>query len=250
MKFTYEEYDRLLKKINGLGSCLLFRELDDSSKHFLIRHDIDFSLKLAYEMAKIEYENNISATYFILTTCDSYNVISQESREYLRLIQELNHEIALHFDPTLYPNMDLDKVVKTEADILSFAAGCEIKSISLHNPSLHGQYPLFKDFVNAYDPKIFTEENYISDSCFSFRGKEPFEFIECINQGTVQVLIHPLHFTSHGGGYDEIFATHFAEVIYNHHNSYFKANKHYKEHVGQSFTNLGKIVKQKIDALS
>lgn len=106
---------------------------------------------------------------------------------------EMGHEIGLHFDPTLYTD-NLESAVKKEADILSFAIQAKVRSISLHNKSVHGQYPMFKDFVNAYDPKLFSDKTYISDSRFDFRGKDPFEFINNIDSGTVQVLLHPLHY--------------------------------------------------------
>lgn len=238
MNFKYTDYIHFLQELNKLGASKLFREDASTTACYLLRHDIDFSLRLAYEMAKMEHENGIKATYFILTTCERYNILSEKGREYLKKIIDLDHEIGLHFDPTLYGETNLEEAVKKEVELLSFATGIEIKSISLHNPSIHGQYPLFEGFVNAYDPTLFSDENYISDSCFSFRGKDPLKFIQKIAHQTIQILIHPLHFSKNGHGYKEIFAEEFCAEIFQHHLSYTEANMAYKEQLNGSFNEL------------
>jgi len=67
-----------------------------------------------------------------------------------------------------------------------------VNSISLHNPSIHGQYPEFDVFINAYDPKFFQVENYMSDSRMNFRDKVPGEFIKKAPNTRLQVLLHPI----------------------------------------------------------
>ena len=116
---------------------------------------------------------------------------------------------------------------------MSLATKTEIKSISLHNPSVHGKYPLFKGMINAYDKTIFSDENYISDSCFDFRGKDPFKFIENIQHGVVQILLHPLHFSEEGWGYDDIFYNSFKRHL-DSVQSNFMENKTFKQQIRKS----------------
>jgi hypothetical protein len=47
--------------------------------------------------------------------------------------------------------------------------GEKIESVSIYNPSVLGKYPLFEEYINAYDPRIFGEDRYISDSEQNFR---------------------------------------------------------------------------------
>ncbi len=235
MIFTYEELKRFYREINKRGKTELFREWK-GAKVFLVRHDIDFDLKLAHDVAVIEHELGVRATYFILTTCHSYNVLSEQNRTFLKRIIDLGHEIALHFDLTLYPE-NLQEKAEKEAEILSFACGEEVKSVSLHNPSLHGQYPLFDNFINAYGPAMFSDANYMSDSCFSFRGKKPFEFIDGIENSMIQILLHPLHFSEQGWGYDEIFPDTY-KLYMNEIHAAFSLNPTYKEQVGDDFIEL------------
>ena len=201
--FKYAELEKFYKRVRELGNTILFRDFN-GEKSFLIRHDVDFDLKLALDLAIFENKLGIKSTYFILTTCESYNILCEKNKKILKQIISLGHEVGLHFDPTLYEN-DLSNAVEKECFILALATKVEVKSISLHNPSVHGKYPMFKGLVNAYDNKLFSDNNYISDSCFDFRGKEPFKFIENVKDNMIQILLHPLHFSIEGWGYDDIF---------------------------------------------
>ncbi len=75
MIFKYEELRGFYNEIKVRGRAELFREWK-GDKVFLIRHDIDFDLKLVHNVALIENELGLVSTYFILTTCPSYNTPS------------------------------------------------------------------------------------------------------------------------------------------------------------------------------
>jgi hypothetical protein len=101
-------------------------------------------------------------------------------------------EIGLHFDPTIYNNIELG--FKKEVEIFEKVFDTEIKSVSLHNPSIHGSYPLFDGYINAYSPELFEESRYLSDSLRNFRGKDPFEFIKNIKDKPMQIVLHPIYY--------------------------------------------------------
>jgi peptidoglycan/xylan/chitin deacetylase (PgdA/CDA1 family) len=237
MIFKYEELRRFFSELNKSGKSQLFKDWT-GDKVFLVRHDVDFDINLAHKLAQIEKEENIVSTFFILTTCESYNVLSKKNSQLLKEMIAMGHEIGLHFDPTLYIG-NLETAVEKEAEILSFACGEKITSISLHNPSLHGQYPMFDGYVNAYDPKMFSDENYISDSRYLFRGKNPYEFLNKINESMVQILLHPMHYSETGGGYDEVLSNTFIHYMNEVHNN-FKVNSTYRDQVGDDFMSVFK----------
>lgn len=229
MIFKYCNYIDFLKRLKELAPVNLFRDLQKENV-FLLRHDVDLDISLALIMAKFEKELNICATYFFLVTAPTYNILSEDNKRMLNEIKNMGHEIGLHFDPTLYET-DLDAAVKKEADILSFIINEDIKSISLHNPSVHGQYPLFEGFVNAYDPALFSDDNYMSDSCFSFRGKDPFEFIEKVENNMIQICLHPELYSKTGYNYKVLICNHFLRYINETHNRLL-INKTYNKQVG------------------
>ena len=145
--FKISGLEKFYLKVKSLGETILFKDYK-GGKVFLIRHDVDFDLNLALNLAKFENEIGIRSTYFVLTSCESYNVLCEKNKLILKKIISLGHEIGLHFDPSIYKD-NLDDIVKKECSILSFASDSTIKSISIHNPTVHGQYPIFDNMVNA-----------------------------------------------------------------------------------------------------
>ncbi|MEW6279259.1 MAG: hypothetical protein AB1758_11585 [Candidatus Eremiobacterota bacterium] len=170
----------------------------------ILRHDVDFDLESAARLAELEQDCGLSSTFFVL--CDSafYNPAARASRERLRRILEAGCEVGLHFDP---PESDLEAHARRQADWLGNLVGREIRSLSLHNPHrLTGEYPLVPGFLNAYDPRIFQPDRYLSDSCLRFRH-DPFEFVARPREGPLQILLHPVHYSEEGGGYAHRFSS-------------------------------------------
>jgi len=196
MEFDYKELQKLYKKIISLGETKTFSETNKNNS-FFIRHDIDFDLDKALAMAIIENKIGVKSTFFLMVTCEYYNVLSPNNKKIINQIKFLGHEIGIHFDPSIFD--DYEKEFEHEVSILENIIGENIISVSLHNPSAHGIYPFFENFNNSYFEPFYKEEFYISDSCFDFRGKDIFNLVEKINENSIQILIHPIHFSVKGG---------------------------------------------------
>lgn len=221
--------------MKSLAPINRFRDLNHDSEGFILRHDIDFDLVLAEKMAKIEYENDIHSTYFILVGCETYNILSSANREILFNILKLGHEIGLHFDPTFYPN-DIEEGFMKEVRLLSDNLGIDVESVSIHRPSIHGEYPSFEGFKNAYDTRYFSPDSYLSDSSMNFRDKDPFSFIESISEvRLIQILIHPMHFSDNFSGYGEITSQAFLDRMIKFSEDFSTGNKAFVEDVGPSY---------------
>ena len=100
--------DFLDKFLAGKYKFIFFSELDNSdSGQVTLRHDIDHNCSIAFQMAKIEYsKNKLKSTYFFLLTNNSYNLLSYENYKIVKKIKELGHKISLHFDPTIYDDIN------------------------------------------------------------------------------------------------------------------------------------------------
>lgn len=233
--FDYNNYKNILVSMKKIGKIYTFESIKHTcTSGFILRHDVDFDIEKAYKMFLIEKELNVKSTYFILTTSDLYNINSKENRKMLKDMHESGFEIGLHFDPTIYGDISLKEMsesVKREVAIIENIINDSVKSISLHNPSIHNQYPEFKGYKNAYSTEFFNKEYYISDSCKDFRGKDIYKFIEKGKENILQVLFHPIHFSENEETYITSFNKIIEEKIEKFDNSMI-VNKTYKRELG------------------
>lgn len=171
----------------------------------ILRHDIDLDVEMAVRLAEVEAGIGIRSTILFLTTCHSYNVASATNRKHLRDLDKDGFEIGLHFDPMIYGDPSIEVLTEKANDerrLLEDIIGAPVKSVSLHNPSVHGRYVLFEDWINAYDPAIFEEDCYISDSRMKFRH-EPISFFAERVHKICQFLLHPMHYSANGSTYPD-----------------------------------------------
>src|SRR6266487_6335764 len=79
-EFSYKTYKDLLGLLarGNANACFEDFPLSDISKRYLIlRHDVDFSPEAALRMAQLEFKLGIRATYFLLFSSPSYNLLSE-----------------------------------------------------------------------------------------------------------------------------------------------------------------------------
>lgn len=105
MKFTYAEYGKMLSilKKHNYRICD-YHAHSKYDKAAVLRHDIDMDIQRAVEMARLEAELGVRATYFVLISSDFYNVFSARNTAGLREITALGHSVGLHFDEMKYRN--------------------------------------------------------------------------------------------------------------------------------------------------
>ena len=160
-----------------------------------LRHDVDFSLNNALIISEIESEREIKANFFVLVTSPVYNINSLKSVNILRQISSNGHLIGLHFDPSLYsPEECLENSLK-EIAILENVLEQKVTSVSIHNPSVHGNFFEIPEYINAYSTEYFNSGNYLSDSAYEFKT-DPIKFIADSDNSSIQILLHPLHYTT------------------------------------------------------
>lgn len=197
-RFSMDYYEKFIQKCK---TALRVMDYKLNKTGLILRHDVDFSIDLAYEFSQAEKRNLITSTYYILLTSELYNPLSFSNLEKIKAMINDGFEIGLHFDPSIYGNVDimtLEGCFLNEIFLFEKTFNTKVHSYSLHNPSIHGKYPIFHGFINAYNNEIFSDETYISDSMFSFRGKDPIEFLEKSKHQLVQFLTHPIHYFSNG----------------------------------------------------
>ncbi|CAM3268568.1 hypothetical protein FITA111629_13770 [Filibacter tadaridae] len=201
MEFTNKYYIHLLRVLNEKGyEFCSYHNNDENEKSVILRHDVDFTIEKALDMAIIENKMGVKSTYFVLLSTDFYNIFSKKSFELLEKIMLLGHEIGLHFDEKRYDINtvdDIKKYIESEASILSKLLHKQIQVISMHRPSklvLENDIK-FDKLVNSYSSNFFKNMKYVSDSRMNWR-ENPIELIESGNYQKLHILTHPFWYSS------------------------------------------------------
>jgi hypothetical protein len=194
MEFTYNSYlEFVLALVKNGYKISSYHDCDDNKKAVILRHDVDFDLEKAAFFSEKERKYNITSTYFVLVTSNFYNVFSSEDNRYLLKIVENGSEIGLHFDEAVYQKDDnLVNHILYESELLSYACGKKISTVSMHRPSKRTLESnlIIPGMINSYSKKFFIEYKYLSDSHMRWR-----ENIDLLLQSSkyplLQILTHP-----------------------------------------------------------
>jgi len=161
----------------------------------LLRHDVDLSVAAAVEMARVEAEMDVSATYFLLAGSPLYNLLDRETREQVREIEALGHEVGLHFSTHTYwpserrpSDRALAARVRAEQEVLDAVARDPVDTVSFHVPPEWLLGESIKGVASTYAPAVFSEVGYIADSGQRWRERSP---LGDDLPGRLQVLAHP-----------------------------------------------------------
>jgi len=175
--FTWNQYLDLLNKLKQDKFIVMpineMRNTFDVSKVVVgLRHDIDFNPFKALEMSKIEKDNGIRSTYYILATADYYGYFNLSgvvrNRSMSRLYKELYNngaEIGIHndlltvmisdkLDPFVFNQNELSYYDSLNIPIYGTAAhGSQIAKVSVPN------YMIFSDFAKV-DSVLYEGKKY------------------------------------------------------------------------------------------
>jgi len=121
--------------------------IENNKANCSLRHDVDYSIDAALEMAFIENYYGFTSTYFILPYASYWNDTRLISK--ILQIQDFGHEIGIHFNGIADWIANRNTNIESDFDkILSFlrASKIEISGISSHGDSLCYQY----NFINYW----------------------------------------------------------------------------------------------------
>lgn len=197
--FTHKHYIELLKKAKISYEFSAYNDkIISSNKNIILwRHDVDFSMHEALNLARIENELGVQSTFFILFHSEFYNIFEAEIAEKIKLIIDLGHHIGLHFDPVFYKistKEELEDKLRFEKNILQDMFLVDINVFSFHNPTT--EILLFDDWsysgmINTYAKEIKEEISYCSDSNGYWRFSRMYDVIANERPLKLQALTHP-----------------------------------------------------------
>lgn len=218
--FSYAEYKAMMDAIKSIGTQIPFDLSLAQGSFIIMRHDVEFSVERAYNLAKFEKENGFKSIFFFQITNNTYNMFSKKNVEIAREIKAMGHDVGLHFHMNGIDNITkMRKEIELECRIMGEMLGMEIERFSIHRPS---QLALaanmkFDHLINAYQDEFFSytpdmtakppEIKYFSDARHQWNyglipDKETLQ-----KYPKIQILTHPYSWTEQGYSNRENFRT-------------------------------------------
>lgn len=209
--FSYEDYKEIIRIVKGTGRACGYADAFGKDRFIIMRHDVEYSVERAYQLAKVEQSMDFISTFFFQWTNNSYNILSRRNMDMIKDMHERGQHIGLHFALNGMTDMtQIRKRIKMEMEILSEMFGFEITEFSIHRPSkdvLRENIKL-EGILNAYQDEFFTFAEqitpetklgvkYMSDANHIWRYGYPDEG-NILGSDKVQILTHPFAWCKKG----------------------------------------------------
>ncbi len=166
---------------------------EEKRKQILLRHDIDYSMPLAYEMAEIDAEYKIKSTFALLLASPLYNPFTSNNIKLINEINQLGHNIVLHHYVEQEQNeWEISVSIIREMQVMKIYFPYIQNVFVWHNLPPNKLYSdiVVPDMVNAYSTNYVEKMHYISDSVLRNR---PEKFIDALDKHQLlYMLLHPI----------------------------------------------------------
>lgn len=191
--FTLDAYRELVSAFLHRGyQAVDYATVPVASPGLILRHDVDMSLAAAVDVAQVEAELGVSATYFILLRSRLYNPFAEVER--IERLLSLGHSVELHLDASLYSPDDLEGGAERELSLLRSVTQREPRIISFHRPAkvwLNNPATI-AGLPHTYQPEWFDRMAYVSDSRGGWNHGHPFSHPAFGARAPIQLLTHPI----------------------------------------------------------
>lgn len=209
--FSFDDYKEIIRIIKSTGLYTDYEHAITRDRFVIMRHDVEYSVERAYELAKTEESMDFTSNYFFQWTNNSYNILSRRNMDMIKDMHERGHNIGLHYALNGLTDMEqVRKRIVQEINILSEMFGFKITQFSVHRPSKDVLRENIKlpGIINAYQEEFFTfgenitedtpvEVKYLSDANHIWRYGYPDEK-NILGHDKVQILTHPFAWTKQG----------------------------------------------------
>ena len=221
--FTLRKYEKLCEAIiNSKYKAVTFRDFfeqnDKNSNFIIMRHDIDENIRFALDIAKVEYELGIRASYYFRTRKKTY------IPEIIDKIASYNHEIGYHYETLDKAKGNVELAIELfSKELAMFRQQYDVKTVCMHGNPLskydnkkiwgtcklsdfdllgepylslnYNKFAYFSDSGRTWDE----DENKIKDKVNTtnsniMQAKNTDELIEIIKEGELEnicILTHP-----------------------------------------------------------
>ena len=193
---------------------------DASARNIYLRHDVDYSLDMALELAQVNASHGVRGTFFVLLRSQIYNALSQWSLDRICRINDFGQHVAFHYAFLSGIPVDDDRLaalVTEDFEILRSQIPDMQPVFSWHNPD-----PVFlrqrgglvvPGMVNVYSEPFTRSIPYCSDSNLRYTPSEFEHILKQEDHHVVQLLLHPFNWMAGGKSMSEVMAKTWQYVI-------------------------------------
>lgn len=186
-----------------------------SQDSILLRFDVDYDPLWAAEVAAINRELGIVATFFLRTGSSFYNVLDPANYRAVQSIKSAHQKIGLHYHH-VGSSLDLNRL-QLEFDVLRRVVQDAEPVVAWHNPEgdlrLINQAVEQAGFISVYSDDFFGLGNYVSDSNCSRTPDEIVKFVKESEALAVQVLLHPVNWVIGGYAIEQVLVRSFRRKL-------------------------------------
>lgn len=170
--FDLAHYRALIEAARAGGYRFACFDREPQDGDLILRHDVDLSLDAALRMAELEAELGATATYFLMTRSEFYNLASPSGEAAIERLRGLGHRVGLH---AVWPRVDHDERFD---GVLAW-----------HNPDPEYMREPVEGIVNVMQAPY--ADVYRSDSNQHWRQGCPHEELAAGAFERLQLLTHP-----------------------------------------------------------
>jgi hypothetical protein len=183
-EYSLETYSELLQLAlsEGYVSRSFLDPIEGEERVILLRHDVDFSLKMAEVIAVFNAAEKIQGTFFVQLRSPWYNLLSYENEVSMQMIEVLGQRKGLHYH--IPPSLDTD-----DDGLYRDLIDAEFESLDIHVPSVDAVFTWHNPTKSILDRKLEVpglvnpynlDIPYVSDSCMRYT---PQAIAEVIREG-------------------------------------------------------------------
>ena len=192
-------------KADGYSFCTYTENVDVGNRVCILRHDVDFDMYSALELAKYDFSLGVKSTFFLQLNSCYYNLLSVETQRIVYKINKLGHYLGTHvyLDQPIYSQSEvnfLTEQTKKQIEYFShlFPDINLVPAFSFHVPKVDILGKIQIDgYENTYSDKYFRDILYSSDSGGLWRYGLPMDNPK-YGQLSLQLLIHPVWWINQG----------------------------------------------------
>lgn len=206
--FSYSEYQQIVECLTSQNPLMDFADItEENNKFSIIRHDVEFSVDRALDLAGFEHKVlGINTSYLFQLRNNCYNLISDVNVKKLHKIRAMGHNVGLHFHlGKLVDGSNVEDEIIKEAKLFEDLIGIKVDRFSFHRPTqcLIKDYIEVEGLINCYGKKFFhysenphnnLDVRYISDSRHKWQCGHPLNE----KHEKIQLLIHPYSWSQEG----------------------------------------------------